>query len=399
MRATQLGFRVRLLEAAAQLGGRARRVDHQGLPFDNGQHLFIGAYRQTLDLLQTLGLDERQAFVRMPLSLQTLAGHGMRLPALPSPWNLLVGVAYAKGWTWADKWSLISQCWQWQRARFGCTDTDSVAQICTLLTPRVMQDLIEPLCVSALNIDCAHASGAVFLRVLSDALFAGNGSSDLLIPRHDLSALLPDAAERWLLAQGAEIVTHHRVSALPIDTPVVLACPAWQAAALTRDLSPIWARQADSLAYTSIATVYLRTPQHLNWPSPMLSLPAVHGAVAQFAFDKARLSGDARWEGVLAFVASHCTRNRDETTQAVLQQATTELGLEALTHLITVVEKRATFACTPGLVRPSMVVAPGIWACGDYVAGPYPATLEGAVRAGIAAAESMAGLGLGENMA
>ena len=52
----------------------------------------------------------------------------------------------------------------------------------------------------------------------------------------------------------------------------------------------------------------------------------------------------------------------------------------------TVVEKRATFACTPGLQRPSAQIAPGLLACGDYVAGPYPATLEGAVRSGLHAA-------------
>ncbi len=53
-----------------------------------------------------------------------------------------------------------------------------------------------------------------------------------------------------------------------------------------------------------------------------------------------------------------------------------ERGLQPL---LTVVEKRATFACTPGARRPGMAIAPGLWACGDYVEGPYPATLEGAV--------------------
>ena len=52
--------------------------------------------------------------------------------------------------------------------------------------------------------------------------------------------------------------------------------------------------------------------------------------------------------------------------------------------LQTVIEKRATFACVPGLRRPRQEIAPGLWACGDYVEGPYPATLEGAVRSGIA---------------
>jgi predicted NAD/FAD-dependent oxidoreductase len=50
------------------------------------------------------------------------------------------------------------------------------------------------------------------------------------------------------------------------------------------------------------------------------------------------------------------------------------------------VEKRATFACTPGLLRPAAQIALGLLACGDYVAGPYPATLEGAVRSGLHAA-------------
>jgi len=51
----------------------------------------------------------------------------------------------------------------------------------------------------------------------------------------------------------------------------------------------------------------------------------------------------------------------------------------------TVVEKDATFACTPDLRRPTQVIAPGLMAGGDYVDGPYPATLEGAVRSGWAA--------------
>jgi predicted NAD/FAD-dependent oxidoreductase len=52
-------------------------------------------------------------------------------------------------------------------------------------------------------------------------------------------------------------------------------------------------------------------------------------------------------------------------------------------------EKRATFACTPGLRRPPTHIAPGLMACGDYVTGPYPATLEGAVRSGLAAAAEL----------
>ena len=48
------GVPVTLFEQARTLGGRARRVERDGIALDNGQHLVIGAYRQTLALLATV---------------------------------------------------------------------------------------------------------------------------------------------------------------------------------------------------------------------------------------------------------------------------------------------------------------------------------------------------------
>ena len=84
-------------------------------------------------------------------------------------------------------------------------------------------------------------------------------------------------------------------------------------------------------------------------------------------------------------------RGADATCDAVLNQARQMLGRELraplrVQRLLT--EKRATFRCTPGLQRPPASVAPCLHAAGDYVDGPYPATLEGAVRSGVAAARS-----------
>jgi uncharacterized protein with NAD-binding domain and iron-sulfur cluster len=57
-----------------------------------------------------------------------------------------------------------------------------------------------------------------------------------------------------------------------------------------------------------------------------------------------------------------------------------------------ITEKRATFACRPGIDRPQVTTeAPGFFLAGDYTAGPYPATLEGAVRSGKEAAEVVVG--------
>jgi hypothetical protein len=116
---------------------------------------------------------------------------------------------------------------------------------------------------------------------------------------------------------------------------------------------------------------------------------------AQFAFDHGALGGH---KGVFAFVVSGARRWADAglkaTGTAVLRQALTAFPARTWPTqpvvLRVLTEKRATFRCTPGLDRPPAAIAPGLQAAGDYVAGPYPATLEGAVRAGEAAVLALA---------
>jgi hypothetical protein len=122
----------------------------------------------------------------------------------------------------------------------------------------------------------------------------------------------------------------------------------------------------------------------------MLALHCDARAPAQFVFDRGQLGGP---RGLLAFVISGAQawvdRGLDETTQATLTQARAALGAhlrEPLRVVHTIAEKRATFRCTPGLRRPPTRVAPGLLAAGDHIDGPYPATLEGAVRSGMQAA-------------
>ena len=117
----------------------------------------------------------------------------------------------------------------------------------------------------------------------------------------------------------------------------------------------------------------------------MLALRSHVGAVpvqpAQFVFDRGQLDGPP---GLLAFVVSASSGDRALLQAQVLEQANAQLGL-SLVPVKTVVEKRATLACSPGLRRPPMTIAPGLVACADYVDGPYPSTIEGAVRTAVAA--------------
>ena len=392
--ATQAGWHVKLYEAAQTAGGRARSLSQRfaGQPLDNGQHILIGAYRDTLALMRTVGLDPNILLQRLPLDLRFADGQGLNLPDWPIPLNLLAGLGRAQGWTMKDKAKLIQAAWGWQRAKFECDPTWTVAHLCdsARLSPRVMTQLIEPLCLSALNTSVHEACATVFLRVLRDALLGGTGSSDLLVPRVDLGALLPDACLQWLHTHGADIHLGTRVSAAHLEEfqqaathnhAVLLACPPWDAARLTADIAPPWAYQCAELSHTAIATVYLhcKDADFQGLPRPMLALHSHAEAPAQFVFDKGALS---QQHGLLAAVVSACDTERDEVAEQVHVQVSEQLGLTHLEMVQTVIEKRATFACTPMLDRPEPLVATGLWACGDYVRGPYPSTLEGAVRSG-----------------
>ena len=451
---TQRGHHVTVFEATHTLGGRARALEvtphlatgspHTGLEsaqpkaapltLDNGQHILIGAYSACLQLMHMVGVDATQHTLRLPLQMLFPDGTGLGLPDLPPPWDALVGIARAKGWGWRDKLALLQRTTGWQLRGFTCAPHTTVAQLCAGLPRRLIDDLIDPLCISALNTPTEQASAQVFLRMLQDSLFSGRGGSNLLLPRTDLSQLMPKAAAQWLATRKGHVRTGQRVAALtPLPTGrwqiqcaqaqtdadhifdhVTLACPAWEAARLvgaigrspqnlaettsnplaSQDFAALgsWADMAAALQYTAITTVYAYAPQ-ARLPLPMMALRSNTNfgsntdQPAQFAFDKGALN--AEHSGVIALVISASNGSRNQLQVQALAQAQQQLALPPLQALQTVVEKRATFACTPGLQRPPMYIAPGLNACGDYLAGPYPATLEGAVRSGLTAGGSM----------
>jgi len=404
--ATRLGHQVTLFEATRAAGGRARRVAAtvagQSVNLDNGQHILIGAYSQTLRLMTELGVDVGACLLRLPLTLQFPDGTGISLPQLPAPLDAFTGILSARGWSWADKRSLLKLALGWRFKRFQCDAAVSVAELCQGLAPNAMAELIEPLCISALNTPADRASGQVFLRVLRDALFSASGGSNLLLPRVDLSALLPEAALAWLAAQGSPAQPGSRVQGIAPGASgwrvtadssadfdrLVLACPPHEAARLVGGSgvpADAWLALARGLRHEALTTVYVHSPE-ARLPRPMLALRASASEPAQFVFDRGRLGGPV---GLLAFVVSASTGDSATLTQQVLAQASRQLGLNALEAVQTIVEKRATFACTPGLQRPALEVARDLLACGDYIDGPYPATLEGAVRSGLAAARGL----------
>jgi len=429
--AAHRGYKVEVFEAMHSVGGRARRLDitmpdGEVIAADNGQHILIGAYTESLRLMRLVGVDVESALLRYPLDLRFPDGTGLRLPRIPAPLDCAWGITTARGWTWADRISLVRTATKWRQQDFECAPLLSVADLCTELTARIVQTLIEPLCVAALNTPMQTASGQVFLRVLKDSLLGSTGSSHLLLPCLDLSTLFPEMACKWLQDHGGRVHLGARVTSLASTNPlgqidqgpsavrtdkaatwfvngqpfdaVVLATSASHAVSTLKQLGSdepgalgvqvrSWSEIVREIHFEAIATVY-GYAQNARLNRPMVSLFAQgKESQAQFAFDRGQLGGPP---GLIALVASAAQGDKEILQEQILRQARHQLGL-SLKALQTVVEKRATFACTPVLKRPPAAIANGLVACGDYVEGPYPATLEGAVRSGCAAIDMIDG--------
>lgn len=409
------GQPVTLYEAATRPGGRARDLPWQDLVLDNGQHLFIGAYRQTLALMRTLGLDPEQAFLRLPLDLTLLgtprqAELALRAPALPAPLHLLAGLLRAQGLDFTDRLRALRFGAGWKAARWPADDDISVSQWLRQQgqSSRLCKTLWEPLCLAVMNTPPDTASARVFARVLCDAFLRRRHDSDLLVPRRSLGALLPKPAVAWLRARGTEVV-RGRIDAITLEADgrfrlqgrglgirrharLVLAPGHHALARLLPDHPSLKgiADMARRFGNEPITTVYLHYPPQVRLTQPMLGLLSAPG---QWLFDR-RVAGEP---GMMAVVisagGSHMTLSKDALIQAVSAQLANHFPLWPPPRAGFVVrEKRATFRCEVGIDarRPGNATPlPGLWLAGDFTDTGYPATLEGAVRSGVQCALSI----------
>lgn len=405
VRLAEAGQSVTLYEAARQLGGRARRVDWHGLAIDNGQHLMIGAYRDTQALMRTLGTDA--LLDRQPLELSVPDFH-LRLPRLPAPLHLVMGQLMAQGLSLRDKLSAAGFMQALKRRGFLLPQDGPASELLRQhrQPPDLVAKLWEPICVAALNTPLDQASAQVFCNVLRDSLARERADSDLLFQRAHLGRLLPEAAQTWLEGKGCQVNLSSRISAIRKSfgrfvltlaggeaeaDAVILAVHPARLPDLVADLPQMAgvAAQVSALAWQPILTTWLRFDAPLPLPMPMLGLAPGQGP---WVFERPDVA-----PGVAAVVVSaegpHLARAPEILRDEFLDLLEVALGpLPELIAWKTIVEKRATFACTPGLSRPgNRTPVPRLFLAGDYTGGDfptedYPATLEGAVRSGVKSA-------------
>jgi squalene-associated FAD-dependent desaturase len=330
-------------------------------------------------------------------------GFRLRAPRLPAPLHLGIALLCASGLRWRERLAAAGFMAAMRRRAFQIdADTSVSALLLEQRQPdRVRRLLWEPLCVSALNTRPDEASARVFLCVLRDSLSGPRAASDLLLPTVDFSALFPERAARYVQARGGSVRLGAAVEGLrraqrgfevdpgglPFDRVVLAASPHRVAALMAghAELDGLRA-QVQALRYQPIYSVYLQYPPGTRLPFRMGGLEARY---SQWLFDRGQLCGQ---DGLIGVVISAEGAHQDLPQAALARAVHEEIGTlvpglaQPLWHRV-IAEKRATFACTPGLRRPDNATpVAGLCLAGDYTASEYPATLEAAVRSGVAAA-------------
>jgi squalene-associated FAD-dependent desaturase len=336
VRLADAGVPCTVFEAARTLGGRARRVDWtmndgRTIALDNGQHIVVGAYRQTLALLEQVGIDCGRAFERTPLSLIGTSGFAMTAARLPAPWHLLLALITASKMNAGERWAVVRFLSKAKRIGWTLPEDRTVDVLLTAWRQpaSLIDKLWRPLSIAALNTPLEAASAQVFLNVLRDSLGADAASSDLLLPKTDLGSLLPDAAAAYL---DGRCTIHRglRIQNLRVDDDgvtlaagsptllepaqrfdaAVLAVPPVEAARL---LAPMALRDAryrplvatcERFVFQPIVSAWLRYRQAPYWPARMMALAeAAHlQCFGQWVFDRSdRLDSDG---GLVACVIS-----------------------------------------------------------------------------------------------
>ena len=420
------GCAVTIFEASAQLGGRARTVvvknNNPPQKLDNGQHILLGAYRETLAMLHSIGVDEKAAFLRVPLQISMQSDHAKSefslksVDYLPAPLNLLLGLLTCKGLSFAERAAAIKLMLQLKCSHYKIAEDSALAQflIDRKQSPKLIQMLWEPLCLAALNTPIAKASTRVFLNLLRDTFTGHKTNSDFLLPRLDLSQIIAQPASRYIQEKGGVIKLNQRIRGLTVTNNtsgkesfnLVSSKESYHFSQVILAVSPanvdlFLATQptlkrayalTQNYTYQPIYTIYLQYAAETKLPEVMTGMTKTPGQadiISQWVFDRGQLCGQ---DGLLAVIVSAEGQHQNLTQEALALQVTQELAqafpslTKPLWHKV-IAEKRATFSCVPNCDRPSNQTAQShLYLAGDYTYADYPATIEGAVRSGIACA-------------
>lgn len=400
---SEKGFKTELIESSPKLGGRAYSFfdKDSGLIFDNGQHIMMGCYKETLKFLSLINASDN-IDVQKELEVRFLAP-GFKEYILKSsgafyPFNLLSGLlrfealtlwerfsllrVFAKLWLYSEKDLRKRTVLQWLKEENQSSNS--------------IKAFWEIICIGALNADIETASAYLFVHVMKEIFLKGNNNSKILLPALGLSEMYCNDAERFIMEKGGEIYFNETVEKISFNKNKVTSIKTDQ-------------RTLDDFDYVISALPYYSLKKILpgikDIPfeySPILSAQVVlkenklenkfYGLIdspVHWIFNKG-----THISIVISSAADLVKMGNEELCKMITTELIEYIGIKKddITSVKIIKEKRATFIPSNKVLseRPSTnTLVPNFFIAGDWVQTNLPATIEGAVLSSRMAADQI----------
>jgi squalene-associated FAD-dependent desaturase len=420
LRLVSAGVKVRLYEARHIAGGRTFSVPdpESGMEVDNGQHLLMGCYRDTLRYLADAGGAaglRHLPRLRIPF-LHTDGRKGtLAAGALPPPLGHALAFLRYSLLDWPAKRAVLSLALHLRTLRIdSIPELDEISAESWLRgrrqTDSAVEALWEPVILATMNTTADRASAAVFVRVLREIFLGSAGASSLLLPERGLSRVLVDPALARISERGGEVFFGRAVRSLRAEgdairlqfrdgggeqaASVLCAVPPWKLGDVlaSSELLPGIRRILPHFEPSSILSVHFWTDRPVT-NEPMTGLL---GGTLQWLFAKGRdTSGMHMYSCTVSAPGALIEQDGQvigDLLGAELMRSVPGFDAGGIRRVLPLRERRATFVPRPGLdaVRPAArTPVRGLYLAGDWTATGLPATIEGAVRSGHLAADAI----------
>jgi len=412
------GAAVTVLEARPYLGGRARsfRDDATDAVVDNGQHVLMGCYTETLAFLERIAALSKLRRQRRPhVALREAGGRGgaIACPPLPGPLHMLAAVLRFQLLTPAERLRALSggaRLLFMRRRGDARLARLTVEQLLDLLAQpaAVRRALWHPIAIATLNEAPARAAAAPFAEVLARAFFGRRRDAQLVLPAVGLSELYTEDARRFLEAHGGTVEMRAQVASLELAPDRVAGVRLRDGRRLAADacIAAVPPGALAAIVPPALAPPPFETSPivsvHLWYDRPVLrgDFVGLLGTRTQWLFDHSHAgsagTGIHGLSAVLSADREAVAWERERIVAAVaadVRLTCPAAGEARLLRSVVVKERHATIATTPEAERRRPPVATAIdnlFLAGDWIATGLPPTIESATLAGHRAARATA---------
>jgi zeta-carotene desaturase len=399
------GFRVELLEASRKLGGRAYSFPDKitGTIIDNGQHILMGACRETLKFLKLIGAENNLVYqkkLEVNFLKKDLNIFPLKAKPLPYPFNLAAGILNYKAISFKERLILLKF---FMKIHFYNQERLKKLSVNEWLlsegqNENIRKSFWDILVIGIMNTNSKKASAKIFSDVLKEIFFRGTFASSILLPKLGLTEMYCLDSQKFIekangivnLSEEVEEIVVEEGRAVSIKTNkriiedfdyLISAVPLYSLKKVIKSLN----FNNLEFDYSTILSIHI-------WLKKNYLTERFYGLI----------DSPVHWifnNGThLTIVISDADKYTEVSVEEIFEtviseiQLYTGLNMNNVTSYKVIKEKRATFVPSNIIIdkRPSPETkVKNLVLAGDWIDTGLPSTIEGAVKSGKMAAETI----------